>query len=359
MRIIKQPKIELMDIYRGKHCFMAKIDNDTYRIFDVIDADELTDEWADKNFHWGDYPSEFKPYHGWSGLKEATIIQNICWYHGLAPRVYEIVGIEIGDKKHFAQRIEDISHLPFCETHKDAEPTYEAVKKLGETYGFHTEKDDVSKRDVMGGKLVDFNTFHFTDDHLDRVKAIIRDKGHYGKTVYQSEPKMDIISTPRKTDHRIEAMKLNKIDFRGKSVLDLGCATGAFCRYAKDRGADKVLGIDFEDVVGTDTRLAAYLISWELGYFDIEFEAQDLRKYKPEPAKIVLFLSMSFHIGIPDWLGEITEELLVFEENSRNFKEDPEVTKNTIKKLKSMFRKVELVGYSRDREPQHIFWCWR
>ena len=362
MRIIKQPKIK-MTFGKGKHCYIGEIEGDTYRVFNIINADELTEEWMDEHFHWGDYPSEFKPYHGWSGLKEATIIQNICWIHGLAPRVYEIVGIEVDGKKHFAQRVEDIGLFSFCDTHKDAEPIYEAVKKLGEIYGFHTEKDDVSRKDVMGNKLVDFNTFHFTDDHLDKVKAIIRDKGHYGKTVYQSEPKLDIISTPRKTDHRIEAMKLSEIDFTNKSFLDLGSATGAFCRYARDRGAGSVLGIDFEDVIGTDTRLAAYLISWELGYFDIEFKAQDLREkkfgYLSASFDLVFFLSMAFHIGIPDWLGDITNEVLIFEENSKGFKEDTQVTKNTIKKLKTMFRKVELVGYSRDREPQPIFWCWK
>ena len=321
MRIIK-PKIEHVFAFpnRGKHCFIAKIEGNTYRVFDVIDAEELTEEWMDKNFHWGDYPTENKPYHGWSGLKEATIIQNICWYHGLAPRVYEIVGVELDGHKYFAQRIEDISKESFGDQ-EHADDIYHKVLELGKTYGFHTEKEDVSKKDVLGDKLVDFNTLHFTDDHREKTMAIVRDKGHYGKSVYQSEPKLDIISTPRKTDHRIEAMKLDQIDFKGKSFLDLGCATGAFVRYAKDRGAESVLGIDYEDVIGTDTRLAAYLISWELGYFDVEFKAHDLREYKPEPADIVFFLSMAFHIGIPDWLGEVTKEVLIFEENSRNFKD--------------------------------------
>jgi len=358
LRIIRHPQIKIYPD-RGKHCFIGRIGNDVYRIFDILPVSDLTDEVADKEFHWGDYPSEFKPYRGWSGLKEATIIQNICWLHGLAPRVYEIVGLEMESGKYFAQRIEDLTGQPYCDEHNDAFPLYEKVKKLGEIYGFHTEKDDVSRRDVMGGKLVDFNTFHFTEDHREKVMAIIRDKGHYGKTIYQDEPKLDIISTPRKTQHRIEAMKLDKIDFNGKSVLDLGCATGGFCRYASDRGAGDVLGIDFEDVAGTDTREAAYLEAWELGYFDIEFDMQDLRKYKPKLADLTFFCSMAYHIGIPDWLGEITNELLIFEENSKGFKEDPQVLKNTINKLKSMFRKVELVGHSRDREPQPIFWCYK
>jgi len=357
MRTIRNPKIEVYPD-RGKHCFIGRIGNNVYRIFDVIDADELTEEWM-KNFHWGDYPSENKPYHGWSGLKEATIIQNICWFHGLAPRVYEIVGIETEGKKYFAQRVEDISHLPFVEEHKDAELTYEKVKELGKIYGFHTEKDDVSNRDVMGDKLVDFNTFHFTEYHREKVMAMVRDKGHYGKSVYQSEPRLDIVHAPRDTEHRIGAMRLNELDFEGKSFLDLGSATGGFCRYAASRGAERILGIDFEDVKGTDTRLAAYLVSWELGYFDIDFEQHDLRAYKPKPAQIVFFLSMAFHINIPDWLGKVTKEVLIFEENSRNFKKDPQVTKDTKAKLESMFNKVELIGYSKDREPQPIFRCWK
>lgn len=690
MRIIKNPKIEILPD-RGKHCFIGRIKNDTYRIFDVINATELTKKWADNNWHWGDYPSETKPYHGWSGLYEATIIQNICWYYNLAPRIYEIVGIEYKGKKWFAQKIEDLTGKPYCNEHNDAFPLYEKVKELGKTYGFHTEKDDVSRKDVMGGKLVDFNTFHFEDDHREKVMNIIRDKGHYGKTIYQDEPKLDIISTPRKTQKRIEGMRLEEIDFKGKSVLDLGCfikdtkilmanmtykniqdvntgdmvinhlgktdkiintfnrsvdkiysidagygikidtteehpflvdkewikakelkvgdkvmiprlkskkdikfdtdfafilglylaegsimyshkphiggicftfhldemnlaynvkkiclkngaisvtikkrpeknitevmvfgkqistkihnycgsgcfnkkltrevldwnyksiislikgwmagdgyykhtlkygfvysgttsseilanqlkilfhiigvrprftkrlnrnkfrydltinnrddislfknlkiinhtynkkkynteddyiklpirnikiienptevfnievekehsylandvcvhncATGGFCRYAKDKGAKDVLGIDFEDVIGTDTRLASYLISWELGYFDIEFEQHDLREYKPKSADTVFFFSMAYHIGIPDWLGEITNEILIYEENSRGFKENPEIVKNTMKKLKTMFKKVKRIGQTEDREPQPVFWC--
>jgi len=360
MRIIRHPQIKIYPD-RGKHCFIGRIGNDVYRIFDILPVSDLTDEVADKEFHWGDYPSEFKPYRGWSGLKEATIIQNICWLHGLAPRVYEIVGLEMESGKYFAQRIEDLTGQPFCDEHNDAFPTYEKVKELGEIYGWHTEKDDVSRRDVMGGKLVDFNTFHFTEDHREKVMAIIRDKGHYGKTIYQDEPKLDIISTPRKTQHRIEAMKLDKIDFKGKSVLDLGCATGGFCRYASDRGAGAVLGIDFEDVVGTDTREAAYLVAWELGYFDIEFEQMDLRVEKPPKADIVFFLSLDYHIGLPDWLAEVTNEVCVFELNTRGFNKDINIEKGTENKLRVMFRKIKLVGRAEDQGncQKPIYHCFK
>jgi 2-polyprenyl-3-methyl-5-hydroxy-6-metoxy-1,4-benzoquinol methylase len=36
-------------------------------------------------------------------------------------------------------------------------------------------------------------------------------------------------------------------DLNGKSVLDLGCGFGWHCRYARERGAQRVLGIDISD----------------------------------------------------------------------------------------------------------------
>jgi SAM-dependent methyltransferase len=48
----------------------------------------------------------------------------------------------------------------------------------------------------------------------------------------------------RKTDKRVVLMNLPD-DFRGRSVLDLGCNTGAFCFEAKKRNAGKVVGLEF------------------------------------------------------------------------------------------------------------------
>lgn len=44
--------------------------------------------------------------------------------------------------------------------------------------------------------------------------------------------------------------KLNRLkipgDLSGKAVLDIGCNEGFFCRVAKERGAERVVGIDFD-----------------------------------------------------------------------------------------------------------------
>jgi hypothetical protein len=301
-------------------------------------------------------------------LPEASVIQNICWINGLAPRVYEIVGVELSGEKYFAQIQERLEgEQPLKEQKEIFEGVYEKVKKLGEIYGFKNEKDDVSCYDVIDNKLVDFNTFHFSDNHLDLVKKIIGEKGKYGKIYYQCEPKLDMNGGPRKTETRIKDMCLDRIDFKNKSVLDLGCAGGAFIRYSKDRGATNCLGIDFEDVIGSDTRLIAYLISWELDYYDVDFEQHDLREWLPLKyglnslpfADIVFFLSMNYHIGIPEWLPEVTKEVCIFEDNAKGQADNPEIRKQTLETLKKMFKKVELVGYGKDHGGKPCYFCWK
>jgi len=48
----------------------------------------------------------------------------------------------------------------------------------------------------------------------------------------------------RKTKTRAKLMKLPE-DFKGSSVLDLGCNTGAFCLEARRRKAGRVVGVEY------------------------------------------------------------------------------------------------------------------
>lgn len=366
MRIIKNLNKENI-LAQGKHCIVCPFEDKVIKVFTTYPMQDLT-EYHLKQFHWGDYPTEMRPQKKWCRLPEASVIQNICWINGLAPRVYEIVGVEMNGEKYFAQIQEKLTgYQPKKEETELFEGIYEKVKELGNIYGFKNEKDDVSARDIIDNKLVDFNTFHFTDNHLELIKEIIGDKGKYGKIYYQCEPKLDMNGGPRKTETRIKDMCLDRIDFKNKSVLDLGCAGGAFIRYAKDQGADNCLGIDFEDVIGSDTRLIAYLISWELGYYDVNFEQQDLRKWLPlryglnslPLADVTFLLSMNYHIGIPEWLPEVTKEVCIFEDNAKGQADNPEIRKQTLETLKKMFKKVELVGNGTDHGMKSIYHCWK
>jgi hypothetical protein len=369
MRILQNYKLstDLIGIRKGKHCILSEFEGKVLKIFTSYPQTELTDKSL-AEFHWGDYEDENRPFKQWVRLPEATKIQNICWLHDLAPRVYEILGIELKcdfvydgthfqSGKYFAQ-LQDFETGDFITRKEDFEGVYEKVKELGDIYGFGVDrKDDVSGKDVIGDKLVDFNTMHFYDNHSDKVKAVIMEKAKYGKVYYQDEPELGMNGAPRKSEDRIKYMKLDEIDFKDKTVLDLGCAGGYFCRYAKSRGAKEVLGIDFEDVKGSDTRLAAYLISNELGYWDIDFRQMDLRIEQPPKADIVFFFSLDYHIGVPYWLGKATNEICIFEANTRGYKEDPSVLLETESKLKKMFSKVEFIGKAEDHGDKIIWKC--
>ena len=361
MRIIKKVKFRKYPksdtIIQGKHCMIAEFEEGKIlKIFTAYPQEDFSKESLNE-FHWGDYPTEMRPQKKWCRLPEATIIQNICWMHNLAPRVFEIIGVELEDKKYFAQVIED---LGIGKTDiEEALKVYNEVILLGVKLGFKVEKEDVSEKDVMFGKLVDFNTFHFMDDHIQRIKDAYSLYSKYGKIYYQAVPEWEMNSGPRKSLDRVKDMNLEEIDFKGKSVMDLGCAGGFFCRYAKSRGADEVLGIDFEDCIGSNSVLAAKLVVNELGYWDINFKEMDLRTEIPPKADIVFFLSMNYHIGIPEWLPEVTNKLCIFEDNARGQADSAKVRQETLDTLNKMFNKVELVGQAFDHGDKNIYRCWK
>ena len=43
-------------------------------------------------------------------------------------------------------------------------------------------------------------------------------------------------------------------DFKGKRVLDLGCGFGWHCRYAIERGAKSVVGVDLSEKMLQEAR---------------------------------------------------------------------------------------------------------
>jgi tRNA (mo5U34)-methyltransferase len=85
-------------------------------------------------------------------------------------------------------------------------------------------------------------------------------------------------------------------DLTGKSVLDIGCASGYFAIEMKRRGAGRVLGIDLRDWALDQGRFAAN----HLG-LDIEFRhmnAYDINKLGEE-FDIVIFLGVLYHLRYP------------------------------------------------------------
>jgi SAM-dependent methyltransferase len=83
---------------------------------------------------------------------------------------------------------------------------------------------------------------------------------------------------------------------RDHDVLDLGCGMGWFCRFAREEGANSVLGVDISETMLDRAR------SFELTKSDataggrITYERQDLEKLSlPTEAYDLVYSSLTFH----------------------------------------------------------------
>ncbi len=108
-------------------------------------------------------------------------------------------------------------------------------------------------------------------------------------------------------------------DLRGKTVLDIGCNAGFYSIEMKRRGADRVLGVDFDEGYLAQARFAAQVCG-----ADIEFRqlsVYDVGKLG-EKFDVVLFLGVFYHLRHPllalDLIHEhVARELLVFQSMQR------------------------------------------
>jgi tRNA (mo5U34)-methyltransferase len=108
-------------------------------------------------------------------------------------------------------------------------------------------------------------------------------------------------------------------DLTGKSVLDIGCNAGFYSIEMKRRGAERVLGVDFDDVYLAQARFAA-----EIAETDIEFQklsVYDVGALK-ERFDIVLFMGVLYHLRHPllalDLIREhVARDLMVFQSMQR------------------------------------------
>lgn len=91
-----------------------------------------------------------------------------------------------------------------------------------------------------------------------------------------------------------------KLDFRGKTVLDVGSSTGGFTDYALQNGADKVYAVD----VGTDQLHPSLQ-----GHPQIELhEKTDIRDFTLEEKPDIIVIDVSF-ISLREVLPHIAKEL--------------------------------------------------
>ena len=108
-------------------------------------------------------------------------------------------------------------------------------------------------------------------------------------------------------------------DLRGQTVLDIGCNAGFYAMEMKRRGADRVLGIDFDSDYLAQARFAAEIVGLDIEYRRLSvYDVGALG----ERFDIVLFIGVLYHLRHPllalDLIHEhVTRDLLVFQSMQR------------------------------------------
>jgi tRNA (mo5U34)-methyltransferase len=108
-------------------------------------------------------------------------------------------------------------------------------------------------------------------------------------------------------------------DLSGRTVLDIGCNAGFYSIEMKRRGAERVLGIDFDQDYLRQARFAA-----EISGLDIEFRqlsVYDIASLR-ERFDVVLFMGVLYHLRHPllalDLIHEhVARDALVFQSMQR------------------------------------------
>ncbi len=119
-------------------------------------------------------------------------------------------------------------------------------------------------------------------------------------------------------------------DLCGKTVLDIGCNAGFYSLEMKQRGADRVVGIDSDPDYLAQARFAA-----EICGLDIDFRQLDVYDVGrlDEKFDLVLFLGVIYHLRHPllalDLLHEhVVKDMLVFQTLLRGSSELEPVKEN-------------------------------
>jgi tRNA (mo5U34)-methyltransferase len=119
-------------------------------------------------------------------------------------------------------------------------------------------------------------------------------------------------------------------DLTGKTVLDIGCNGGFYSIEMKKRGAERVLGIDFDDDYLAQARFAA-----EVTGLDIEFRKLSVYEVGAlrERFDVVIFMGVLYHLRHPllalDLIHEhVAKDLLLFQSMQRGAKTVEPVTDN-------------------------------
>lgn len=112
-------------------------------------------------------------------------------------------------------------------------------------------------------------------------------------------------------------------DLHGKTVLDIGCNAGFYSIEMKRRGADRVVGVDFDEAYLAQARFAAEMCNAEIEFRKLSvYDVATLE----EKFDLVLFLGVFYHLRHPllalDLIHEhVAKDLFVFQSMQRGSEE--------------------------------------
>lgn len=181
-------------------------------------------------------------------IRKLGILSTYFHYRGLTPRVYDYGFL----RNHFFLYVEPIIKTEESQIDIIKEKIKEMASKVDWITKAYSVDLDVEKN-YINDKYLDFHGFHIDIDKFYAwMSKFISQKTHWGnlkgdkKFAYQD---FDRIIGKRRIEERAEEMKLNEINFNGKTVLDIGCNLGLMTNYALNRGAKRAVGIDLKKVI--------------------------------------------------------------------------------------------------------------
>lgn len=321
----------------------------------------------------------------WGGtrLSVATQVQNLFALHGIAPRVYSLAIINNKWAVQVTQYAEG-----------DGQPNYSEARRIIKKYRLGIKgkpKEDATRAAIrytrfpfkwVGGLYVDFGRYYFREPKWYRAylkgKLCIRFQKPKGSAAvaYQAVPELGV-EGQRNHRHRVKHMQLDGLDFRGKTVLDLGCNNGAMMREALRRGAKRVVGVD--------NRRVSYWcqVMNQLEYWNYDMLPLDL----PEQAgmievctgiakfDIVLALALVQHIdgGYQPWIADLAKGTFVFEgvplckdaeyktwAAGYSLRGEAKISQRYREDFTRDFRQVEWLGFTKEEVGQcPLYRCWQ